>query len=163
MPRRWTRRSWWRHRRCRPTLAANRSDAPRRSRATSLARKRRHRMRNGFKVYDVDTHVMPIAEVLERYVDPSFRPRLAELTPYRVTVCIDASTVAFSARRVCTPPSPAEVVPGAAPSFPVPGCRMIGPTTGSRTWTTRARTSTFSSRHHGRERWGWTTPRSKWD
>src|SRR3989442_13478537 len=47
-------------------------------------RKRRHRMRNGFKVYDVDTHVMPIAEVLERYVDPSFRPRLAELTPYRV-------------------------------------------------------------------------------
>src|SRR2546425_12868114 len=46
--------------------------------------KRRHPMRNGFKVYDVDTHVMPIAEVLERYVDPSFRPRLAELTPYRV-------------------------------------------------------------------------------
>ena len=41
-------------------------------------------MRNGFKVYDVDTHVMPVAEVLERYVDPSFRPRLAELTPYRV-------------------------------------------------------------------------------
>lgn len=41
-------------------------------------------MRNGFKVYDTDTHVMPIAEVLERYVDPSFRPRLAELAPYRV-------------------------------------------------------------------------------
>ena len=33
-------------------------------------------MRNGFHVYDTDTHVMPIAEVLERYVDPDFRSRL---------------------------------------------------------------------------------------
>src|SRR5262249_3148691 len=41
-------------------------------------------MKNGYKVYDVDTHVMPIAEVLERYVDPNFRPRLVELAPYRV-------------------------------------------------------------------------------
>ena len=41
-------------------------------------------MRNGFKVYDADTHVMPIAEILEQYVDPSFRPRLPELAPYRV-------------------------------------------------------------------------------
>jgi predicted TIM-barrel fold metal-dependent hydrolase len=41
-------------------------------------------MRDGFKVYDADTHVMPLAEVLEQYVDPSFRPRLAELAPYRV-------------------------------------------------------------------------------
>jgi uncharacterized protein len=41
-------------------------------------------MRNGFKVYDADTHVMPLAEVLEQYVDPSFRPRLAELAAYRV-------------------------------------------------------------------------------
>ena len=72
-------------------------------------------MRNGYKVYDVDTHVMPIAEVLERYVDPSFRPRLVELAPYRVPagpmadargatniVSIDASTAASSARRICT-------------------------------------------------------------
>jgi hypothetical protein len=44
----------------------------------------RNNMRNGFKVYDTDTHVMPIAEVLEQYVDPSFRPRLLELAPYRV-------------------------------------------------------------------------------
>ena len=29
-------------------------------------------------------HVNPVAEVLDRYVDPSFRPRLAELAPYRV-------------------------------------------------------------------------------
>ena len=41
-------------------------------------------MRSGFKVYDTDTHVMPVAEVLEQYVDPSFRPRLAELAAYRV-------------------------------------------------------------------------------
>ncbi|MBV8091428.1 MAG: amidohydrolase family protein [Alphaproteobacteria bacterium] len=40
-------------------------------------------MKNGFRVYDADTHVNPAAEVLERYVDPSFQPRLAELTPYR--------------------------------------------------------------------------------
>jgi hypothetical protein len=41
-------------------------------------------MRNGFRVYDSDTHVLPAAEVLERYVDADFRPRLAELAPYRV-------------------------------------------------------------------------------
>ena len=40
-------------------------------------------MKNGFHVYDADTHVSPTAEVLERYVDPGFRPRLAELAPYR--------------------------------------------------------------------------------
>ncbi|MGC1887746.1 MAG: hypothetical protein WA709_16895, partial [Stellaceae bacterium] len=40
-------------------------------------------MRNGFRIYDADTHVSPSAEILERYLDPSFRPRLAELAPYR--------------------------------------------------------------------------------
>src|SRR6516162_11886350 len=44
---------------------------------------RRRIMKNGFNVYDADTHVSPTAEVLERYVDPGFRPRLAELAPYR--------------------------------------------------------------------------------
>jgi predicted TIM-barrel fold metal-dependent hydrolase len=43
-------------------------------------------MRNGFHVYDSDTHVNPAAEVLERYVDPAFRPRLQDLAPYRVPV-----------------------------------------------------------------------------
>jgi predicted TIM-barrel fold metal-dependent hydrolase len=42
-------------------------------------------MKNGFRVYDADTHVNPAAEVLERYVDPGFRPRLAELAPYRAS------------------------------------------------------------------------------
>ncbi|PYM90704.1 MAG: hypothetical protein DME04_21905 [Candidatus Rokuibacteriota bacterium] len=41
-------------------------------------------MRSGFKVYDADTHVMPVAEVLEQYVDPGFRPRLQELAAYRL-------------------------------------------------------------------------------
>lgn len=47
-------------------------------------------MRNGFYVYDTDTHVMPAAEVLEQYVDPDFRARMPELAAYRVSV--DAST-----------------------------------------------------------------------
>ena len=40
-------------------------------------------MKNGFKVFDTDTHVLPAAEVIERYVDPDFRPHLKELEPYR--------------------------------------------------------------------------------
>jgi uncharacterized protein len=47
-------------------------------------------MKNGFHVYDADTHVNPAAEVLEQYVDPSFRPRLAELAPYRVPISREA-------------------------------------------------------------------------
>jgi predicted TIM-barrel fold metal-dependent hydrolase len=43
-------------------------------------------MRNGLRIYDSDTHVLPAAEVLERYVDRGFRPRLAELAPYRVPI-----------------------------------------------------------------------------
>ncbi len=43
-------------------------------------------MRNGYRVYDSDTHVNPAAEVLERYVDPGFRERLPELAPYRLPV-----------------------------------------------------------------------------
>src|SRR6516162_6713473 len=50
------------------------------------AERRRGSMKNGFRVYDSDTHVNPAAEVLERYVDPGFRPRLAELEAYRLPV-----------------------------------------------------------------------------
>src|SRR5712664_1591166 len=49
-----------------------------------LRETRRRAMKNGFRIYDADTHVNPAAEVLERYVDPGFRPRLAELAAYRV-------------------------------------------------------------------------------
>ena len=41
-------------------------------------------MRDGFRAFDADTHVNPAADVLDRYVDPDFRPRLAELAPYLV-------------------------------------------------------------------------------
>ena len=40
-------------------------------------------MKNGFRVFDADTHVEPSAEVIDKYVDPGFRPRLPELAPYR--------------------------------------------------------------------------------
>jgi len=40
-------------------------------------------MKNGFRVFDSDTHVEPSAEVLERYVDPAFRARLPDIAAYR--------------------------------------------------------------------------------
>ena len=39
-------------------------------------------MKDSYKVIDMDTHVNPSLDVLEKYVDPAFRPRLAELQPY---------------------------------------------------------------------------------
>lgn len=47
-------------------------------------------MKNGYRIFDADTHVNPAAEVLERYVDPGFRPRLAELAQYRLPASRDA-------------------------------------------------------------------------
>ena len=41
-------------------------------------------MINGIKVADMDTHVDPNLTVLEKYVEPSFRPRLPELEPYKL-------------------------------------------------------------------------------
>ena len=49
-------------------------------------------MRAGLRVYDSDTHVNPAAEVLDRYVDPEFRPRLPELAPYRIAMHSKGST-----------------------------------------------------------------------
>ena len=43
-------------------------------------------MKNGFRVYDTDTHIDPGADVLERYVDPGFRKRLDDLARYRVAI-----------------------------------------------------------------------------
>ena len=42
-------------------------------------------MRDGYKIIDMDTHVGPPMEILEKYVEPSFRDRLSELDPYRRT------------------------------------------------------------------------------
>jgi len=41
-------------------------------------------MKNGLKIADMDTHVDPSLDVLEKYVEPSFRSRLPELDPYRL-------------------------------------------------------------------------------
>ena len=43
-------------------------------------------MKDGFRVFDADTHVEPTAEVIDQYVDPGFRARLPELTPFRQPV-----------------------------------------------------------------------------
>jgi uncharacterized protein len=43
-------------------------------------------MKNGYRVYDSDTHINPAAEILDKYVDPEFRARLPELVPLRIRV-----------------------------------------------------------------------------
>src|SRR5260370_4019395 len=43
-------------------------------------------MKNGLRVYDAAPHVEPTAEVIEKYVDRGFRPRLPELAQYRQRV-----------------------------------------------------------------------------
>ena len=41
-------------------------------------------MRNGFKVWDTDTHVHPSVETLEQYLDASMKARLPELERFKV-------------------------------------------------------------------------------
>ena len=111
-------------------------------------------MRNGFRVYDSDTHVNPAAEVLDRYVDPDFRPRLAELEPYRLPVgqAVDGNERAaqLSRRHQILPPGSGRE--SAARDVyrtrdPVDGnedaaaraSRTTRPPTASSTWTTKAR------------------------
>ena len=122
-------------------------------------------MRDGFRAFDADTHVNPAADVLDRYVDPAFRPRLAELAPYRVADRPDdrrharhristASATKFY-RRVLGQAGPHEIVH--RPGHPLDGdqaaagsgCRTIRPRTASRTWTTRGPTRISSSRRSG--------------
>jgi predicted TIM-barrel fold metal-dependent hydrolase len=57
-------------------------------------------MRDGCKVFDVDTHVIPNYEVLAKYAEPSFRPRLEEFQPYlqkRQSTMGPVSTLTISA------------------------------------------------------------------
>jgi len=106
-------------------------------------------MKNGFRVYDADTHVSPSAEVLERYVDPGFRPRLAELTPYRQASDGGLHHYTFGRkfyRRVLGEAAPRENFTGRESRWAVASCRgrecrTIRPKTASRTWTTRGPTS----------------------
>ena len=41
-------------------------------------------MRNGYKIYDSDTHIAPMAETLAPYFDPSLRGRLKEWEQFKV-------------------------------------------------------------------------------
>src|SRR3989442_1006011 len=59
-------------------------------------------MRAGLQAWDADTHVNPAAEVLERYVDPSFRPRLPELASHRHATGLIGSTPGTHQYRVGT-------------------------------------------------------------
>lgn len=43
-------------------------------------------MKDGFKVWDSDTHVEPSAEVIDKYLDPGFRNRLPELQQFRTPI-----------------------------------------------------------------------------
>jgi hypothetical protein len=105
-------------------------------------------MRNGFHVYDADTHVSPSAEILERYLDPGFRPRLAELALYRHDTGDGLHSYSFGRkfyRRVLGEAEPRETFTGresrgAAARCRARGCRTPMQRTASRTWTTRGRT-----------------------
>lgn len=41
-------------------------------------------MRGGFKIFDADTHLNPMAETLEPYFDPAIRKRLSEWESFKV-------------------------------------------------------------------------------
>ena len=45
-------------------------------------------MRNGYKVFDADTHVQPTAEAVEPYIDQALRDRVGDLDSYRVPIKI---------------------------------------------------------------------------
>ncbi len=67
-------------------------------------------MRDGYKVIDLDTHVVPHLETLQKYADPSFRDRFVDLAPYtRTKTAADGTTV--SDLRVA--PIPYDRFPGA--------------------------------------------------
>ena len=45
-------------------------------------------MRDGFKVFDADTHMRPSAESISPYLDPSVRARISDLDEHRVEIRI---------------------------------------------------------------------------
>ena len=56
-------------------------------------------MKNGFRIYDTDTHIEPGADVLAKYVDPGFRSRLDDLAPYRHAVKSRSADGAYGTSR----------------------------------------------------------------
>jgi len=80
-------------------------------------------MRDGYKIIDMDTHVNPAHEVMEKYMEPSFRPRQPEFKPYlrvREISGVTSSGISFGA-------IPFDRFPGEAPKpeddKPTPGGR----------------------------------------
>jgi len=85
-------------------------------------------MKDGYKVIDMDTHVNPSIEVLEKYVDPTFRPRLVELHPYySVRQRSRPDGTLQTSKTITVAPIPYDRFPGEAPreehTRAVPGAR----------------------------------------
>jgi hypothetical protein len=85
-------------------------------------------MKDGYKVIDMDTHVNPSIEVLEKYVDPGFRPRLVELKPYySVRQRARPDGTIQTSKTITVAPIPYDRFPGEAPraehTVAVPGAR----------------------------------------
>src|SRR5215470_82691 len=73
-------------------------------------------MKDGYKVIDMDTHVNPSIEVLEKYVDPTFRPRLVELHPYySVRQRARPDGTIQTSKTITVAPIPYDRFPGEAP------------------------------------------------
>ena len=74
-------------------------------------------MRDGFPIYDADTHVHPCCEVLDRYVDPDFRPLLDELAQFRGPFADGlGNTPAIRISIGVSEPDPIGASPGAGPN-----------------------------------------------
>jgi predicted TIM-barrel fold metal-dependent hydrolase len=73
-------------------------------------------MYKGYKIIDMDTHVGPATEVLEKYVEPSFRVRLPELERYKRVRIQEVDGVGTRNRTVITvAPITYDRFPGNAP------------------------------------------------
>jgi hypothetical protein len=130
-------------------------------------------MRDGFRVYDTDTHIDPGADVLEKYIDPGFRPRLDDLAPYRVEIksrTVDGGvrrTYRFAQRLYERTLGEAESKPGTGDGRVASGGRASVSsttvrTTASSTWTRKAPTRTSWCRRCGPASSACPTCRSKW-
>ncbi len=51
-------------------------------------------MRDNIKIIDMDTHVRPSLEILSKYVEPSFRPRMEEFAPYHKSRTLKDGSIA---------------------------------------------------------------------
>lgn len=131
-------------------------------------------MKQGFQIYDTDTHIDPGADVLEKYVNPGFRPRLDDLAPYRRAIksrSVDGAirhTYSFAHKAYERTLGEAETRPGSPDGRvwrgerrPSPESWTTAPTTAFSTWMQKARTCIFSSHRCGRVWSGCPTFRSK--